>query len=329
MRIIEVITEAGHQDTIRSLAEQHGTEDIWCGAPMSDGRQAFRLLVSDEKRQKMLDSLQQLLGNSPASRIVIQPVDVVLPKPGPAESERKPDRQSTTREELFHRVEQGARLDRNFITLTVLSTVVAAVGLMENNVAVLIGAMVIAPLLGPNMALALASSLGDMPLMKKALLTSSVGIALVAALGVLSGLVWEVNPEGPEILNRTIVGMDSVVLALASGAAAALSLTTGLSSALVGVMVAVALLPPTVTAGMLVGAGHHDAAIGAALLLAVNIVCVILASKIVFLSKGIRPRTWLEQRKAQQSRWLYGLFWAILLIFLVVLIVLRGQQDLV
>jgi len=328
MRIIEVITEAGNQDTIRSLAEQHGAEDIWCGTAMADGRQAFRLLVSDDIRQKVLDSLQQLLGNSETSRIVIQPVDVVLPKRDASKAEGRPDRQSTTREELFHRVEQGARLDRNYLTLIVLSTVVAAVGLMEDNVAVLIGAMVIAPLLGPNMALALASSLGDMPLLKKALLTSTVGIALAALLGVTSGLIWDVNPNGPEIMSRTIVGMDSVALALASGAAAALSLTTGLSSALVGVMVAVALLPPTVTAGMLVGAGQYESAMGATLLLAVNIVCVILASKIVFLSKGIRPRTWLEKRKAQQSSWLYGLFWAGLLALLVVLIVVRGQRGL-
>jgi len=327
MRIIEVITDAGHQDTLRGLAEQYQVDDIWCGASMPDGRQAFRLLVSDDVRQKVLDALQQLLGNSESSRIVIQPVDVALPKKPPVDAGEQ-GRQSTTREELYQQVEQGARLDRNFLTLTVLSTVVAAVGLLEDNVAVLIGAMVIAPLLGPNMALALASSLGDIPLMKKALRTNVSGILLAATLGLLMGLVWNVNPAGPEIHSRTMVGLDSIILALASGAAAALSLTTGLSSTLVGVMVAVALLPPTVTAGMLLGSSWYIDASGAGLLLAVNIVCVILSSKLVFLVKGIRPRTWLEQRKAQQSRWLYGLFWALLLLLLVVLILLRGPAQL-
>lgn len=322
MRIIEVITDSGNADTIRSLAEQHHAEDIWCGTVMPDNRQAFRLLVSDDARQEVLDSLQQLLGESPSARIIIQPVDVALPRKLAAETEEL-DGLSTTREELYQGVSQGARLDWNFITLVILSTVVAAVGLMEANVAVLIGAMVIAPLLGPNMALALASSLGDIPLMKKALLTNFVGLSVACTLGVTIGLLWQVDINNPEISGRTDVGMDSVILALASGAAAALSLTTGLSSTLVGVMVAVALLPPTVTFGMLIGSGQAMDALGAGLLLAVNIVCVILSSKVVFLLKGIRPRTWLEQRKAEQSRWLYGLFWALLLLVLVVLILLR------
>ena len=204
---------------------------------------------------------------------------------------------------------------------------VAAVGLMENNVAVLIGAMVIAPLLGPNMALALGSSLGDVPLMKKALVTGVTGVLLAGLLGVAMGMVWNVDPGVPEIHSRTEVGLDSVALALASGAAAALSLTTGLSTTLVGVMVAVALLPPTVTAGMLLGSGQQAAAGAAGLLLAVNIVCVILSSKLVFLTRGIRPRTWLERRKAQQSRWLAGLFWVILLGLLVVLILVRNRPG--
>lgn len=320
MRIIEVITEAGNQDTIRSLAEQHGAEDIWCGTAMADGRQAFRLLVSDDIRQKVLDSLQQLLGNSETSRIVIQPVDVVLPKRDASKAEGRPDRQSTTREELFHRVEQGARLDRNYLTLIVLSTVVAAVGLMEDNVAVLIGAMVIAPLLGPNMALALASSLGDMPLLKKALLTSTVGIALAALLGVTSGLIWDVNPNGPEIMSRTIVGMDSVALALASGAAAALSLTTGLSSALVGVMVAVALLPPITASGLLIGSGRFSAAAGSLLLTAVNVICINLAGVTAFVFQGVQPRRWWEAERAKKASRRSALAWALLLAALIVLL---------
>lgn len=324
MRIIEVITDTGNADTIRSLAEQHHAEDIWCGTIMPDNRQAFRLLVSDKVRQEVLDSLQQLLGDSPSARIIIQPVDVALPKKPDAEASEHA-RLITTREELYQGVSQGARLDWNFITLTILSTVVAAVGLAKANVAVLIGAMVIAPLLGPNVALALASSLGDMPLMKKAMLTNIVGVSVACGLGVLIGMLWHVDIHNPEILSRTDVGMDSVALALASGAAAALSLTTGLSSTLVGVMVAVALLPPTVTFGMLIGSGNVTSALGAGLLLAVNVVCVILSSKIVFFIRGIRPRTWLEQRKAEQSRWLYGVFWAALLLLLVVLILLRGH----
>ncbi|MGB5669375.1 MAG: DUF389 domain-containing protein, partial [Sedimenticolaceae bacterium] len=128
-----------------------------------------------------------------------------------------------------------------------------------------------------------------------------------------------------EILARTDVGLDGAALALASGAAAVLSLTTGLSSTLVGVMVAVALLPPTATMGMLVGAGHLQLAGGALLLLAVNVVCVIVAAKIVFMAKEVKPRTWHERQQARQSTVLYGATWTILLLVLLLIVYARQQ----
>lgn len=131
----------------------------------------------------------------------------------------------------------------------------AAIGLIESNVAVVIGAMVIAPLLGPNLAFGLGTALGDASLMRKSALTNSVGILLAIALSVLIGLFTLFDVSSPELIPRTQVGLDSIALALASGAAAALSLTTGLSSVLVGVMVAVALLPPAVTFGLMLGHG--------------------------------------------------------------------------
>jgi uncharacterized membrane protein len=90
-------------------------------------------------------------------------------------------------------------------------------------------------------------------------------------------------------------------------------------------MVAVALLPPTATLGMLVGAGHWQLAAGAMLLLAVNVVCVIVAAKFVFLARGIRPRTWYERRQARQSSLVYGAFWLALLVALLLIMYARQR----
>ena len=159
--------------------------------------------------------------------------------------------------------------------------------------------MVIAPLLGPNLAFGFGTALGDIYLMRKSALTTSVGIVLSIALSAVIGIFWPFESLSSELTSRTDVGLDSVALALASGAAAALSLTSGLSSVLVGVMVAVALLPPAAVLGIMLGHGEADLAIGAGLLLAINVVCVNLASNIVFFIKGIGPRTWWEKEKSQ------------------------------
>ena len=204
-----------------------------------------------------------------------------------------------------------------------LSTIVAAIGLIENNVAVVIGAMVIAPLLGPNLAFALGTALGDTSLMKKSGLTTALGISIAIVLSVVLGFLWPFDVTSPELMSRTNVGISSVVLALASGAAASISLTTGLSSVLVGVMVAVALLPPAATFGLMLGHGNFDFAIGAGILLAINVVCVNLASKLVFFLKGVRPRTWWEREKAKRAMVIFILMWLVTLMILVVSIYAR------
>jgi uncharacterized membrane protein len=126
---------------------------------------------------------------------------------------------------------------------------------------------------------------------------------------------------------RTDVGMESIALALASGAAAVLSITTGLSSVLLGMMmmVVVAALPPlTATLGLMLGAGQFQHALGAGLLLAVNIECVNLAAKVVFLAKGIHPRTWWERKMARRATMLYILIWIASLALLVAVIYVRS-----
>lgn len=224
-------------------------------------------------------------------------------------------------------MDKNSRLGPNYLILVMLSTVVAAIGLIEDNVAVVIGAMVIAPLLGPNLALSLGTALGDVPLMRRSVRTVLVGILLAVALTAILGWLWPTELSSREVLSRTEAGLDSVLLALASGAAAALSVTTGLSSVLVGVMVAVALLPPAATVGLMLGQGEPGLALGAALLLAINVVSVNLASKIVFFFKGIRPRKWLEKEKAKRAMVAYVLVW-ILTLAVLTLVVLERQYRL-
>lgn len=331
MRIIEIIADSGHLDTLAGIAEQHTVDDFWSTPPGEDGRCITRMLVNDATRQKVIDSLQNVLGASEDARIVIQPVEAVLPRS--TEEAEKKDKAAAgkggqTREELYDSIQRGARLDSTYLLLVALSTVVAAIGLVEDNVAVIIGAMVIAPLLGPNIALAFSVALGDSRLMRQSLVTIFAGISLALLMSVATGALWQDRVQSSEILVRTDVGLAGIALALASGAAAVLSLVTGLSSTLVGVMVAVALLPPTATLGMMLGSGQFYLASGAALLLAVNVVCINLAAKLMFLYRGVGPRTWLEKSKARQSVLISIAFWFVALTLLVVTITLRHQlQD--
>ena len=323
MKLIEVIAGDNVTDAVSGIAKKNEALDFRLAQSTEDGRQVIRILVLDEKVQSTLDGLQAIVSSYPDSRLIVIPVDATLPLPEPKVSDKKTS--STSRELLYDSVSKNAVLDSNFIVLVVLSTLVASIGLIKDNVAVVIGAMVIAPLLGPNLALALGTALGDLELMRKSLKTNLVGMTLSISLSILLGLILSFDIKSPELMARTDVGLDSLALALASGAAAALSLTTGLSSVLVGVMVAVALLPPAATFGLMLGQGEYPLAMGALLLLAANVVCVNLSTKVVFMVKGISPRTWYEKEKAKRRMMVYIGVWFLGLIVLVTVIYLRSH----
>ena len=320
MRIIEVLSDCGHIDTLRGIAEHNDIIDCWASKSPEEERCSVKLLVRAEKQQVVLDAIQQALAAGQDWRIVMHPVDAVLPREDKKEDKKATEKKyngTRSREELYQEIEVGARANVNFFWLVLFSTVVATIGLIEDNVAVVIGAMVIAPLLGPNIALAFGAALGDKALILRSLQTNISGMLIALILAYSIGLIWQADMGSQELILRTDVGVASIVLALVSGAAGVLSLTSGVSSTLVGVMVAVALLPPTATVGLMLASGNYRHALGAALLLAVNIVCVNLAANLVLLFKGVKPRTWLEKQNARQSMIIYITFWIITLSILI------------
>ena len=314
MKIVEVVADESYIDSIKNIVEKNDVPDFWVVSSESEGRKVVRILVKPEQRQIILDALQGILSTSLSARVVVIPIEATLPREEEPEKKTKIiSAAETTREELYNSIGKNAHLNRTYLLLIFLSTVVVAIGLLKDNVAVVIGAMVIAPLLGPNLAMALGTALGDTDLMWKAFKTGLAGMSLALVLSILIGIFWPLNVESRELLARTYVGLDSAVLAMASGAAAVISLTSGIPSILVGVMVAVALLPPAATMGLMLGAGQTDLAYGAAFLLAVNIVAINLSAKLAFLIQGIKPRTWLEKKKAKQSMLSYIIIWVLTL----------------
>ncbi|WP_321395395.1 TIGR00341 family protein [Emcibacter sp.] len=339
-RIIQIHVSEGAGDVSRKTRSINKVVDSW---PVGQEGTTYAFLVKTQDVQTVTDRLQDIFTKSHINRIVIMPVEAILPQPrdtGPVElpSEEKahPDKGNgksqkasrpfagISRDELYADISRGAEITNSFILLVIFSTIVAGIGLIENNVAVVIGAMVIAPLLGPNLALALSTALGDLDLMGRSIRTMVTGFAIALGLSICLGYFWTGDLDSQELLSRTNVGFDSIALALVSGAAAVLSLASGISSVLVGVMVAVALLPPGATLGIMIGAGNMEAAQGAALLLAVNIVCVNLSAKLVFLVKGIGPREWYEKQKAKRAMIFYLIFWVVSLVILGVAILERA-----
>jgi uncharacterized hydrophobic protein (TIGR00341 family) len=324
MRLIEIVVPERDLDKVMRVTRAAEVTDVWCLPGAEAGETVVRVVAPTTHCQPLIDKFHGILMDN-RHRIVLLPTLAVTPPPDEAEEPPSAQPQSSTaaREELYNTVAEGAQVDTTFVLLIVLSTLVAGIGLVEGNVAVVIGAMVIAPLLGPSLAFAFGVALGDHALMGRALRANVVGLSLAIGVAALAGFALPLDLNSRELLARTTDAYDSVAIALAAGAAAVLSLVSGLSSVLVGVMVAVALLPPAAALGLMLGAGEFKHAAGAAILLAVNLVCVNLAAQVVLVSRGVRPRSWWQKKEANQSLLLNVTLLVVLLLILLGVIYLN------
>ncbi|HPE62824.1 MAG TPA: TIGR00341 family protein [Methanothrix sp.] len=292
-----------------------------------------KILVSTTEAESVIDLLEKRFHRREGCRLVVLPVAASLPRPELAEDggeakaqpgeKTKKKSKRIGREELYADV-ASVEVSGMYVFMVVLSSIVAAIGVMKNNVAVIIGAMVIAPLLLPNVSFSLATILGDRGLAERALKANIVGIGTAVVISYLLGSLLPVDPQTPEIASRTAAGLGDVVLALASGSAGALAFTTGVSATLIGVMVAVALLPPLVTFGLLMGSGHESLAWGAMLLFVANFISVNLSGVATFLAQGIRPTGWRQAKMAKRTSIMAMALWVLMLAVLLA-IILRWQ----
>jgi len=190
---------------------------------------------------------------------------------------------------LVDRVQSSAAWNFDFLTLMVLSTTMAAIGLIQNSAAVVIGAMLVAPLMTPLLGLGLALVQGNPVLARLSL--RSVVLALCVSLlgGWLVGVAAPLEEPTREMLARGGPGLLDLAVAFAAGLAAAYaSSRPSLIAALPGVAIAAALVPPIATSGLALSLGDVPLAIGALLLFVINMVTIVLAAMIALWLVGIR-----------------------------------------
>ncbi|SKA85375.1 TIGR00341 family protein [Paucidesulfovibrio gracilis DSM 16080] len=342
LRMVEIVCDNAGKD--RVLAEMRQFDDdrflSWsAGEDEDDEPLRARVLLDGDVASGLVDRLERRFSGETGFRIVIYPVQATIPRLEPPENnsepgsepeqtetpDASPKREGVIREELRAAVQEGAEFTGLFALLATLASVVASIGLLRDNPAVVIGAMVIAPLLGPNVGLALATVLGDARLARASLGTLAGGIALVVAPALALGWLLGADAGSGELAARTVVGLSDVALALAAGVAGIVSLSRGASTALVGVMVALALVPPLSACGLFWGAGELDHAASAGLLALTNVVCLNLAGVLTFAIRGVRPLWYHEIRSARSAVFRALAFWTMLLLAVTAVIVLNWR----
>jgi uncharacterized hydrophobic protein (TIGR00341 family) len=327
-RLLQIHSTACCTEEVRKLLAD-GETVWWREHDRAEDGSNFSALVEVGSEQELLDALDLVMQKSEGSRLLVLAVEATLPRieePVVDEAAQKRTAGRISREELRDVLAGASTLSWSYVAMVLLAAGVVIIGLVRDSAAVVIGGMVLAPLLGPNIALAFAAILADGKLAGKALKAGLAGMGLAFAISFVVGLLGGVATDDSgvivcrEIRARTEPHVLDLLLAMAAGVAGAMSFTTALTTSLVGVMVAVALMPPLAVCGMCMGAGQWDLAEGAAVLLLTNLVCVDLAAVCTFLVQAIKPRDWWDVKRSQR---------VVRIVVLVLLLAVAGVSVLV
>ena len=311
MRLVQVLIPNGTREAVLAVLDDEGIDyAVW----EETGRGDFEALVSfpipESGVEPVLENLEEAGIREDAYTIVMATETVISQRLTKLEQRYKGVRIS--REELIARAEDLAPAWSTYVAFLVLSTVIATAGLLLDSAATIIGAMVVAPLMGPAITASVGTVLGDDRLASRGVLFQVFGLALAITVGAAVGWLLEgsflLPPELdirtiPQVAERTTPTFLSLFLALGSGIAGAISVMRNAGSTLVGVAIAVALVPPAATAGLGIAWGYTYVTVAAGTLVLVNVLAINLSALIVFYLAGYRPAddAAFDQRRIRRS----------------------------
>ncbi|WP_201026115.1 TIGR00341 family protein [Mastigocoleus testarum] len=182
---------------------------------------------------------------------------------------------------------QDAELNQNYLVLIVSSCLIATFGLLINSTAVIIGAMIIAPLMSPLRGLSFGTLEGDIRLLRSSFLSIAIGSLLAIFCSCLVGIILGLPQLGSEILARTQPTLIDLLIAIVAGGISGYSkIRPSIGDAIPGTAIAVALMPPLCVVGLLLSQGEWDSAWGAMLLYLTNLIGINLACLSVYVLGG-------------------------------------------
>ncbi|MFC7176248.1 TIGR00341 family protein [Halosegnis marinus] len=314
MRLVQVTVPAGKRDTVLGTLDEEGIDYVLTDE--TSGREYVGVVyfpLPTAAVEPVLERLREAGIDDRAYTVIIDAETVVSRKFEQLKEEYEENDENDdriAREELQARAEDLAPSLPTYVVMTVVSAVIATAGLLLDSPATVVGSMVIAPLIGPAMTAAVGSVVDEDELFVRGVRMQVLGmsIAVVAAavfafaVNALNFVPASLDPGSlGQVRERLNPDFLSLVVALGSGVAGAVSLTTGVSSALVGVMIAVALVPPAATVGIGIAYGSVSMAVSSGVLAVVNGLSINLAALSVLWYYGYRPARFFREDEARTA----------------------------
>jgi uncharacterized hydrophobic protein (TIGR00341 family) len=297
MRLIQVLIPDGTRETVLEALDEEGIDyAVFDEVGRGDFEAMVQFPVPPSGVESVMDRLTDAGVREDAYTVVL-PTETVVSQRLSALVERFPGLR-ISREELYARAEDLAPANSTFFAFILLSTIIATTGLLLDSAATIIGAMVVAPLMGPAISASVGTILDDANMTRRGVVLQVTGLVAAILTGAIMGWLLQqtilIPPELdirtiPQVAERTSPNFLSLFLALGSGIAGSLSIMRGSGSTLVGVAIAVALVPPAATSGLGIAFGLWGVALAAAVLVLVNLLAINLSALLLFWIAGFKP----------------------------------------
>ncbi|MEM3465527.1 MAG: TIGR00341 family protein [Candidatus Jordarchaeales archaeon] len=283
LRALHVIVPRDRADEILNMLGEAG----WVHSYVSGVDNTFIIIEAGVREiEEVMEHLKAIgVGREYGSIYLMSPL-TSLPQP---RKRKELLLERASKDEILSVIERSGKLSGNYLVLILLSAILAALGLLANNVIVVIGSTLVSPLMGPITTTAIGTVMSDRQLFKDGVKAELVGIGLSVLIGFLLTKMFPGASPTTEILSVAQLTLAEFVLAIISGLAAAVCLTGGIEAALVGVAIAASLLPPAANVGIGLGLGNPAILFGSVFLLLINIFSINLACTLMFWVQGIRP----------------------------------------
>jgi uncharacterized hydrophobic protein (TIGR00341 family) len=299
VRVIDLWVREGRLEGLRARVESCGHRIV----VVREGPPAFvRVVTQNGDTDAFLAELREELrggdadGDHAEHYVILEPVAVE-----PRCEEDEEDEPHAGSEEIETFVADGARVSRSFLVLSGLSGVLAAGGLLRDSVAVLVGAMVLAPLLKPIALAGVCVVLGRPRRAALGLLWLGVSLAIASIAGLVVSLLTPDRGVTDLLLSRTGISPFDLVIALAAGLAMAYTLVKRDSMSMVGIVVAASLMPVAAAVGVSGAVGRVDLVLGGVFTLASNICGIVLGLVVGLRIEELRAADW--RRSAIADAW--------------------------
>lgn len=326
MRLVEILVPKPKRDPVEDVLE---AENVEYTVVEEAGREEPSVVITFPLPmpavESMLDELRKTGIEEDSYTVILKAETVVSDRYDDLEQRYAQSTDRISREEMQARAKDLTPRYSTYLVMMVLSMFVATAGLLLDSPAVVVGSMVIAPLIGPALGASVGTVIDDRPLFRRAIKQQAIGLGI----GVLTATVFAffvrqaglVPPvidlfEISEIEGRLTPDLLSLVIAIGAGVAGAWTLTAGSSVALVGVMMAVAVVPPLGVVGIGIAWGLPQVAIAAGILVLVNMFTINVASLAVLWYKGYRPENWYQREEARAETKKRAVAFAVILLVL-------------